>query len=122
MIVLLTAAGQTASLTFTPKPGFRWILVYCSIELSAGATVGSRSLNISRINTAELFANIPTQTGVSANYYGDGGITNTSAAANHVQFSDYPVITVWDGVSLYATLLSGDSYTYRLMFDEVPDT
>ena len=103
-----------------PDDGHKWIIRRIYLELSAGATTGTRSVNISLNTYNGGFSKTllsTSQTGVSTNYFlsltGDAG-------ADQIIYSDIPVDsnTV---IKAALTLLSGDTISWNILVDEVPD-
>jgi len=103
-----------------PAVGYKWLIKRIYLELSAGSTVGTRSVSIYLDTYNGGFSRTllsMSETGVSTNYFlsltGDAG-------ADKIIYSDIPVDrnTV---ISADVTLLSGDTMTWNILVDEVPD-
>ena len=103
-----------------PAVGYKWLIKRIYLELSAGSTVGTRSVSIYLDTYNGGFSKTllsTSQTGVSTNYFlsltGDAG-------ADQIIYSDIPVDrnTV---ISAVVTLLSGDTISWNMLVDEVPD-
>ena len=103
-----------------PAVGYKWLIKRIYLELSAGATAGTRSVSIYLDTYNGGFSRTllsMSETGVSTNYFlsltGDAG-------ADKIIYSDIPVDrnTV---ISADVTLLSGDTMTWNILVDEVPD-
>ena len=129
--VIISASAATAGNSYAPPAGKKWILISAYLQLSSGATAGTRNmaLLINRSNggskwfEAEQLAAIPNQTTVSSVYttgISPTGVLFTQSTAPYTM-QYLPSLNHADRLSIAATLVSGDTISYAIEVDEVID-
>lgn len=125
MIRIMTGSGLTANVTLNPSVGYKWIVQYAKATLSSGATAGTRSSQLNLQDTSgnnlTMLAQTGNQTAVSANFEGSGSPSSGYGGSeqSHSIFESDIIVSGLLSVIAQATLISGDTFGYILVVDEV---
>ncbi len=116
-------------ITLTPPPGTVWKIHCVLTGLHTGTTAGTRSIDAT-INTpstytgdynAEAIVSSGSQTGTSTTYDQQSGNRNTGAPSGGTSYymSTPFVVPPGGSVSIVPSLVSGDSFLYYLIIEQV---
>lgn len=116
----------TATGSIQPSAGYKWILLSALLILTTGTGTGTRSLSLgitppgSPGSYAIPISSTGNETGTSVTYraylIGSGGSQNTSG-----QLTGSVEIDADTQLTIYGTLISGDTLTYIVQVNEVLD-
>jgi hypothetical protein len=132
MARLISAKGQTsAGAIGSPQNGTKWVVKWAMVILHTSSTSGTRQA-VLYVNRADVFvtsggitagpflATTGSQTATSANISGTGDVVSSQNANTSVVYQQFPEIYAVDVIYSIVTLVSGDTYDYYVMVEEVP--
>lgn len=111
-------SGITASASWQPSVGYKWRLIYCWADIVTSATAGTRSVVFAwhdfeyPIDLVQLLD--VTGTTVSGNI---AGMFSGVQGSTNLKYSDVVIMTR-EGITITPTLVSGDTYGYRIVVEE----
>jgi hypothetical protein len=131
MARLISAKAQTSGGAIgSPQNGTKWVVRWAMVLLHTGTGSGTRSVDL-YVNRANVYntsggitagpflAMTGSQTATSANIQGTGDVTNSQNANTFVVYQQFPEIYAVDVIWSQATLISGDTFDYYIMVEEV---
>lgn len=124
MIRILSGSALTSNVTLNPSVGYKWIVQYAKATLASGATAGTRSSQVNVIHgttNLTMLAQTGNQTSVSTNFEGSGSPSSVSESSeqSHAIFESDIIVSGVLAVIAQASLISGDTFGYFLVVNEV---
>lgn len=124
MIRILSGSALTSNVTLNPSVGYKWIVQYAKATLASGATAGTRSSQVNVIHgttNLTMLAQTGNQTAVSTNFLGSGSPSSGQEASeqSHAIFESDIIVSGVLAVIAQASLISGDTFGYFLVVNEV---
>lgn len=125
MIRVLTGSGLTANTVLNPAVGYKWIMQYVLVTLATSSTAGTRSVVAVVANSEGSFftqlAYTGAVSGVSTDYHSTGSPSTgyNSTDQLHDVYESNILVSGKLNVTLSGTLISGDTYGYTVIVDEV---
>lgn len=131
MIRRYYTTGLTANALISPPPGYKWKVLSALAWITSGSSSGSRTIVIAYRpgNQASspymelVLTPSETSTLTSSTVLTGGSPANTAqvdgpSAGSAVQWSECPILSHFDSLSIEVTLITGDSYSYIIMVEE----
>ena len=114
------SSGVTAEVNVQPNDGYMWYLIKSYLEIDSSATAGTRTLVLKwrDYEAAEDFQDLLTVSGTTVSGVINGQLSSIQGATS-LKYGDFVVFSR-EGFRISPTLVSGDTFLYRITVLEVP--